>query len=185
MIGASLLLLATGCAPGPMAAPDGYSIERMSGEQGFIIDSAYIGAGDGLGWLAMEEAIVRDDLDVPANDIRVEVISGWSGAYVIAEEAVKVVSDLEESCESGAEDPENCDVWFDSNGNQHVEFSGEYENVDDFRPTYLASSSDRRGMLRYYVFIDSVPIDENGEPLAIPMYISIGVAVEGYEYEFN
>lgn len=184
MIGATLLTLATACAPGPLAAPSGYTVEVPSEVQGFILDAAYISPGDGVGLLVLENALVLDEEGIPANGIRVEVVSGWSGAYVISESAVKIVSDLQEECDA---DPtvEGCEVWYDANGDQHVEFSGEYLNVDDFRPTYLAGVSDNNGQMPFYVFIDSVPIDENGEPLAIPMYASIGVSVATFDYEFN
>lgn len=182
-----LFLLATGCASGPYAAPTGSTVTHLTEGQGLVLDAASVPAGDGIGHLVLEQALVEipsgEDM-APGNNIQVEVVSGWAGAYLISEGAVKVVTEVEEACPEGTDDPA-CDAWFDAEGNAWYEFSGEYEDVDDFRPTYLSGASDHRGVFSWYVFIDSVPLDENGEPLVIPIYVSIGVDSVAYEYDFD
>lgn len=192
MIGATLLALLTGCAPGPLAAPLGSTIEVVEGGEAmtWILDAAYATPGDGVGLLIPQQAMVWVPTaagdTVPGNNIRVEALTGWSGAYLLSASSVRTVNDLEVECE-GIEDPTareeaGCDTWFyDQETERYYEFSGTYEDVADFRPTYMAGVTDNRGIFDYYVFVDSVPVDEDGEALPIGIWLSIGVSSYAYE----
>lgn len=181
MIGPLLLTLA--CAPGPLGAEYGSEVTLLDP----TLDHIYVGAeyavpGDGIGLLLFQEAMVVDPEGLASNGVQVEIISGWSGAYVVSEGAVKLMTDFEADC-----DPTElaCAVWFDVQGEQYVEFAGEYESVEEFRPTYMSGVTNARGLMPFYVFIDSVPFDEELAPTAISLYASIGVSTASLSYEFD
>lgn len=196
-----LLTLAIGCASGPYGAPEGSTITVSAADfgdiEGYVFDVAYAQAGDGLGLLIKEWAYVetpvpegnagsRLGLDQPAvggSDILVEITSGYSGAYVIPATAVSVVDTYAEGCEGDAS--EECGDWFDIGTDRYVEFSGDYQDLGGLRPTYMSGATDNRGVLDFYVFIDSVPIDDEGEAIPIPLYASIGVDIVSWSYDFE
>lgn len=183
----SLLLFAIGCASGPYGAPEGSTIEVFA-NQNLVFDLAYAEAGDGLGLLLKEMAIVTtpsstEGVAAGGNEILVEVVSGWSGAYVIPESAVSTVDGYAEGCEGDAS--EECADWFDIGTDQYVEFSGDYQDLGGFRPTYMSGVTDNRGILDFYVFIDSLPVDDEGAVIDIPLYASIGVATDSWSYTFT
>ena len=176
------LLLTIGCAPGPIGAEAGSTITiNETFEDGIYMEAEYAVPGDGIGLLLLQEAVVVDPEGLAANGIQVEVISGFSGAYVVAEGAVKLITDYEANCDLSEED---CAAWFDVQNEQYVEFSGEYETVGDFRPGYMSGVTNARGVMPFYVFIDSQPLDADFEPLPISVYASIGVATASLSYEF-
>lgn len=183
-----LLSLAIGCAAGPYGAPEGSTIELVSEGQGFVYDMAYADPDDGVGLLIRESVLVMvpgsenyPDM-IPGNDILVEITSGYSGAYVIPESAVLTVDGYEEGCEGDAS--EECRAWFDVATERYVEFSGEYEDIGGFRPTYMSAGTDNRGILDFYVFVDSVASD--GETvIGIPLFADIGVDMASWQYDFQ
>jgi hypothetical protein len=171
----ALLLALAGCAPGPLDAPWGSTIE-VPGDVVFSMDAGLVSPGDGYGHMFIADFYVHgpdyNQRDVPWNGIKVEILSGWTGAYVVPEEAVTIVTSYEEAC-AGAPVDDACHVYFDDENEYWVEFAGDYEDLGDFRPTYYSGATDNHGRLRTYVFVDSVPLDGNGSPVAIPMYASI------------
>lgn len=177
---ASLLLIAlSGCAPGPIDAPYGSEL-IMPTDISFSMDGGLASPGDGYGHLFITDYyVLHDDPQnntAAMNGIKVEVMSGWSGAYVIPEEAVTIVTSYEETCAGAAVD-DSCHIYFDDENEFWVEFAGDYEDIGDFRPTYYSGPTDNNGRLRAYLFVDSVPLDSSGTPATIPVYVTItGVA---------
>lgn len=177
-----LLLALAGCGGGPYGAPDGSTVELSGLLPAMVYDVGFAAPADGYGALVRMAAFVTVPSashggTMPGNDIKVDVTSGWSGAYLIPEGAVEVVDGYEEDCNSsgGVDDPENpCSAWFDDQSQQYIEFSGDYVDVGEFQPTYLAGGTDSRGYLYFYLFIDSVPIDADGAAVAFSVYASIG-----------
>lgn len=179
---APLLLALAGCASGPIDAPFG-SILTIPDDAEFPMDAGLESSGDGFGHLFIVDCFVTgEDYNrnlVPLSGIKVEIISGWTGAYVIPEEAVVVVTSYEDACpNAGADDP--CHVYFDDENEYWVQFEGDYEDLGDFRPTYFSGPTDNHGRLRTFLYVDSVPLDGNGDPTAIPVYGSITGSTQAF-----
>jgi hypothetical protein len=49
----------------------------------------------------------------------------------------------------------------------------------------MAGGTDNRGILDFYVFIDAIPVDSEGEVIPIPVYADIGVDIENWTYDFE
>lgn len=177
-----LLLALAGCAPGPLDAPFGSSL-TVPGDLEFSMDAGLVVPGDGYGHLFITDFYVTGEdangFTAPLNGIRVELLSGWTGAYVIPEEAVTIVTSYEEACATAPED-DACHIYFDDENDFWVEFAGDYEDIGDFRPTYFAGPTDNNGRLRAYMFIDSVPLGGDGTPVAINVFASITGSTESF-----
>lgn len=188
-----LVLTIIGCGGGPYAAPYGAEVLGPEGDLSLSYDAGYAVPGDGYGALLRAAAFVHDPSDtlhgdLPLNDIKVEVTSGWTGAYLLPEAAVLVVDDYEQECDTSgatADETDPCHAWFDAEGEQYIEFGGDYTELGDFRPTYLSAPTDNRGILNFYVFVDSAPLDTNGVPVDIPVFIDIGVSSTSFNIIFN
>lgn len=166
-----LLLALTGCSPGPLIAPFESSV-GVPEDVEFSYDQGYVNPGDGVGGLFFGRANVTGPDGLPLNGVKVEVMSGWTGAYLIPEGAVTIIDDYEEACVgTGADDP--CHAYFDVEGQTYVEFAGDFEDIGDFRPTYMSGATDEHGNLPIYVFVDSIPITSDGEGAPIPIYVDI------------
>ena len=192
----SLLLLAlTGCG-GNVAAPYGATLD-MTNLDGvaLAIDTGLLEPNDRIGALVKLQGLVTGPNRastttdaVPMNGVQVEITSGWSQAYLIPESAVRVVDDYETECdESGATSDENdpCNAWFNETDETWVEFGGDYTDLENFRPTYFVGETDNRGLIDFYTFIDSVPVDEEGAPIAFSVYGTIGVDDDITTFEFG
>jgi hypothetical protein len=186
------VLFAIGCAAGPYGAPAGSTIQVSAANfdtEGYVFDGAYNDPDDGIGLLIREFAIVtlpateNYPYETPGNDIRVEITSGWSAAYVLPATAIETVTTYSDGCEGDRS--EECAAWFDIGTESYVEFSGEYKDLGGLRPTYMSGGTDNRGILDFYVFIDSVPVDDEGEVITIPLYASIGVDIVSWSYDFQ
>jgi hypothetical protein len=177
-----LLALAVGCAPGPLGAPEGSTIS-VPADQGLIFDVAYSTPDDAVGLLVREHADVFGPDGRALNGVLVEITSGWNGTYVIPSKAVQLVDEFEAGCDG--DKSEECQAWFDTGTERYVEFSDEFQDLDGFRPTYMSTESDNRGMVDFYVFVDSIPSDDDGEVIPIPMYASIGVDTASWSYDFQ
>ncbi len=185
-----LLALSVGCAMGPYGAPAGAELKRSDNEQGMIFDVTYNDPDDGIGLLVKESVMVTQDqlqsgdlVEMPLNNILVEITSGYSAAYILPASAVSYVEDFEAACEGDGS--EECDAWFDIGQERYVEFSGDYKDLGGLRPTYGYGGTDNRGMFEFYVFIDSVPSDDEGEAVPIPLFASIGVDQVTWSYDFE
>ncbi len=171
----------SGCAPGPIAAPYGSELDMPSDIE-FAMDSAYSEAGDLTGGLFYTYIGVLGPDGLPLNGIQVEVTSGWTGAYIIAEKAVRVVSDYEEQCDPlPADETDPCHAWFDTEDQEFVEFAGDYSELGGFGPTYMSAPTNNRGLLPIYIFVDSASTDSTGEAVNIPIFASIGVSTESFQ----
>jgi hypothetical protein len=182
MVTTLFVLALTGCAPGPIAAPYGSSLV-MPSDVDFSFDQAYSEAGDLTGGLFYTYIGVMGPDDMPLNGIQVEITSGWTGAYLISERAVRVVDEYETECtENPPEDPEDpCHAWFDVEDQKFVEFAGDYSELGGFGPTYMSAVTNNRGLLPVYVFVDSVPVDSEGSAVAVPIFASIGIETQSFQ----
>lgn len=185
-----LLALSVGCAMGPYGAPFGAQVNRPDDTQGMIFDVGYNDPDDGIGLLVKEYVMVTNEVaqagdlvEVPLNNILVEITSGYSATYILPASAVSYVDDYETSCEGDRS--EECDAWFDIGEERYIEFSGDYKDLGGFRPTYGSGGTDNRGVFEFYVFIDSVPVDDEGEVFPIPLFASIGVDTVTWSYDFQ
>ncbi len=173
--------LLAGCAPGPIAAPYGSSLV-MPEDIEFGDDMAYAQAGDLTGGLFYTYIGVLGPDGLPLNGIQVEITSGWTGAYLIAEKAVRVVDTYEQDCNPLPEDTTDpCYAWFDTEGQEFVEFAGDYTELGGFGPTYMSAPTDNRGLLPVYVFVDSIALDSTGEAVNIPIFASIGLETQSFQ----
>ncbi|MES2642551.1 MAG: hypothetical protein V4850_23910 [Myxococcota bacterium] len=191
-----LLALSIGCASGPYGAPSDAIVTYKGGvgSLGAIFDVSYNDPDDGIGLLVREQVMVSrivsdggdgggETRELPLNNILVDITSGWSAAYVIPATAVTIVDEYEAGCDDDAS--EECNAWFDIGEERYVEFAGEYNDLGGFRPTYMEGGTDGRGILEFYVFIDSIPSDDEGEIIPISLYASIGVAADSWSYDFQ
>ncbi len=171
-----------GCAPGPIAAPYGSQLV-MPEDISFAVDSSWTTPGDQVGGLFYTYIGVLGPDGEPLNDIQIEVTSGWTGAYLIAEQAVRVVDGYETNCATNPPtDPTDpCYAWFDVEGQQYIEFSGDYAELGGFQPTYMSAATDNRGILPVYVFVDSVGVDSSDSPVNIPIFASIGTETLSFQ----
>jgi hypothetical protein len=188
MLSLSLLTLVA-CVTEPVGAPYGAQVV-VPDSPTYALEAAYATAGDGAGQLYFGTIMVLGPAqfgggatDVPLNNIRVNLVSNWTGAYLVPEGAVKSVNDLDEACEGGASTDESCAAWYDTEGERYFELSGEYEAVDDIRPTYLQAVTDNRGLLNFYVFVDSAPSDSDGTSMPFSVYVDIGVDSDSITFE--
>jgi hypothetical protein len=185
---ALLLLALAACDAGPIGAPYGAKVVVPESPT-YSLDSAYADPGDGAGQLYFGTIMVlappsyANGSDVPLSGVRINLVSNFTGAYLIPEGAVKIVNDLDESCDNGASTDEACAAWYDTEGERYFEFSGEYEEVGDIRPGYLQAVTDNRGLLNFYVFIDSAPTDDEGGQMPFSVYVDIGVDSDSITFE--
>jgi hypothetical protein len=176
------------CSSAPVGAPYGAELV-VPDSPTYSLEAAYATAGDGAGQLYYGTVMVlappsyNNGTALPIQGIRVDLLSGWTGAYLVPEGVVKVVNDLDEACEGGASEDEACEAWYDTDGERYFELSGEYEDVDDIRPNFMQSVTNNRGMLNFYVFVDSSPTDDEGASMPFSVYVDIGVDSDSITFE--
>lgn len=189
-------LLLSACASGPWPAPSTAVLSEL--EAYILVPSEVHIYQDGFGTLLFADAIVSDEsTGLPMDGIEVEVMTNWSGVYVVPQSAIKLVdypSAPEDVLNGSAAPAEYCDVdpadglidanadewcswWWDTETSQFYQFGGDYAMTnDDFQPTYMASGTDNRGICRFYLFVDSLPYsEESGEFSSTSFWVSIGV----------
>jgi hypothetical protein len=121
---------------------------------------------DNSGSLLIADIIVYNEDDgLPMDNIQVEVMSNWYGAYLIPQWAVKQVdypgAPAYEECDSDGngeidpDAPDECAWVWDVETSTYVEFA--VDIAEGYQPTYLVAPTDNRGLLRVYVYIDSMP----------------------------
>lgn len=172
MIATLLLATLTGCMNNPLQAPWTAVIEGpASVDIGW--SEAVNGVNDGAGALVIGDFVVYDsETELPLENIEVEVTSG-AGVYLLPPEALQVVdypaipdgfsaADCED--EDGNFDNqayEWCGWVYDTLSGEYYEFGAGYaENSDGgeaYNPTYYIGATDGRGLLRVYVYVDSLP----------------------------
>jgi hypothetical protein len=172
-------LLLGGCVNGWYEAPAGSEIHLDSDV--LIPESTAYLSMDAVGTLLILEAYVTNGESEYLPYIEVEIGSNWAGVYLLPEAAVKMVDypspadgvetaeDARKLCDTDDDgyidvDAEDwCSWWWDTDSGYYYEFGTDYASTDaDYRPNYLVTGTDGRGLLRFYVYIDSMPyaVDE-------------------------
>jgi len=190
-----LLLGLIGCSGGPFPAPATAVLGDFE-DLTLVPSSAHV-SQDGIGSLLIADALVTDEKSgEPLNNIEVEVLTGWSGIYVIPETAVKLVDYPEAPADVDPDDPASvaaycdrdpedgmidadaedwCSWYWDAGTGAYYEFGGDYAMTpDNYQPTYMIGGTDVRGICRFYLYVDSLPYD--GEAFtSASVWVSIGV----------
>ncbi len=198
----STLFLAAGCADGPYSAPAWASI--------VVPDAITLGSSDAYleqdntgSLIIADVAVVDEETGEPMNGIEVEVLTSWSGVYLLPEAAIKMVDypaapdgvssweDVSNLCDTDQDgyidaDAEDwCSWYWDLETGSFYQFGSDYADAEDYRPTYLISGTDNRGLLRFYVYVDSLPYEAGGEETAsfgsANIYASIRVSSDSFE----
>lgn len=140
---------------------------------------------DGEGVVLFADIVVEDSsTDLPLEQIQIEVLSTWEGIYVLPAEAILTVSypeapedwqeGYEEYCydDAGNFDPsenEWCTWYYDELNGSFYEIAGDYADAGDFSPNMASGETDKRGIFRVFIYVDTFPGDQ------APLWISIGV----------
>ena len=163
-----LLLALAGCSRTPGEVPDMCTVV-MPDDIGFAMDPGFLLVNDGVAGLAVGN-LGTYDIETCGTP-QVEILSGWSGAYVFPKEAISVLTEFDEVCSSTPDDAA-CNGYFDPTTGAYTELAEDYVDVE---PSYLRTSADRDGNLSIYVLVDSVPVSEDGSLMPISIYASTGL----------
>ncbi len=178
LIAVSLPLFLSACANGYYPAPAWAAMSEI--EDITIAPSTSLVSQDGLGVLILGDILVYDtNTEQPLAGVEVEMSTMWSGLYVLPETAIKLVDypeapedvqsaeDVAAYCDvwpDGGDDqidadaPDWCSWWWDTETGQFYQFGGDYAMTpDNYRPTYMISGTDNRGLMRFYLYVDSLP----------------------------
>ncbi len=188
------------CAGGPYQAPNGAMLSDLEDFQ--LTPTSAHQTQDGIGTLVFGDIMVVDEeSEMPLNNIEVEILTGWSGIYVLPEGAIQLVdypaapddvqsgnASVADYCDIDPADgyidataPEWCSWWWDTDSMSFFEFGGDYAMTsENYQPTYMIGSTDNRGILRFYLYIDSMPYSGEDESFTnSTIWISIGVDTLG------
>ena len=113
------------------------------------------------------DARVRDaETQLPQNSIRVWMTSPYSRIFLLPQEVLEAIN------------VPNTENWADvmNRGEIWAEFSGNYEG--DYRPTYLETWTDNRGLATVWVWIDEMPLNASGQATAAEIQVSIASDTE-------
>ncbi len=191
-----LLSLALSACQSSWPAPA--SAELSDLEDFEVVTSTAVQTADGVGVLLFGDIMVFDsDTDMPLNNIEVEILSNWSGIYTIPENAIKLVDGVSapadvvdgttpvaDYCDVNPADgyidadaDDWCSWWWDTESQAYYQFGGDYAmGPDNYQPTYMIGTTDNRGVLRFYLYIDAMPYDaENATFSDAAVWFSIGV----------
>ena len=179
----SLALLASlstiGCVKGAIPAPASARIE-VPDEMSVNWDIEYNGFHDKIGVVAFAHLYVYDsETDYPLEHIEVEVLSHSNGVYIIPGQAVQLVSypeasvdptdqaAIEDACTDGSgnfrSDPEWCAWYYDTGNGQYYQLSGQYISTSsNYAPNYFVGKTDNRGLLKVFLYVDSLPATGDG-----------------------
>lgn len=182
--------LSTGCV-GDYGAP-APSGSTLTGPDEIAIGwSAQLnGYDDGLGLLALIQWNVfdpnaRHGEGMPLANTEVEFISGSTGVYLLPEAAIRQVTPPDSSnsdCTIGSEfyDVRTC-PWYDDATQSYFQLSSNYSSDEGedpealFRPNYMVAATDQRGIVRMWVYIDSLGTSTGDSFSSATVYGSIGV----------
>lgn len=172
---APLALMVTACLPPSSGVEAPYSAALQLPEDITLAwNQEYNDVEDGIGALVLLDLLVYDaDSGDPMDNIRIEVMSLWSGIYLIPQTAVKIVPPPAEpdpaECDSDGDGqidfdaPDACS-WsemFDTSGDQYFELASEYASA--YSPNLMYGATDEHGLLRVYVYVDSMPATADSE----------------------
>jgi hypothetical protein len=163
----------------------------------------YNGIDDGIGALILLDFMVYDANEgFPLENIRVELLSGYAGMYLIPKTAVKIVPyptlDEDEKaalCDTDGngyiddDAPDSCSWNWDTSGDVYFELASDYANA--YHPNYLIGATDNRGLFRTYVYVDSLPTksvggdddDGGGEGSFLPVSVYANIGVDSSEVQ--
>ncbi|MEE2749982.1 MAG: hypothetical protein VX519_01020 [Myxococcota bacterium] len=186
----SVLLLSwfgMGCIATPTEAPTFAQISAPDDVE-LAWSYAYNELDDGIGALIILDFFVFDgNTGLPMDNIEVELLTNWGGAYLIPQTAVKIVPPPEElspeECDANVDGqidedaPDACSWNWDTSGNQYFEMATEF--ADAYKPNYMLAGTDEHGVLRAWTYIDSLPVshgdaDGNYEFDGFVVWASIG-----------
>jgi hypothetical protein len=114
----------------------------------------------------LDARVYNDITGFPMNNIRIWYTSSYNRIYLLPQEVLEAI-ELPES--------EPGDGWYTATQDQQelwAEFRGTFE--DDYRPTYHEGYTNGSGVSTVWVFIESMPTDEQGQPLQSA--IGVGIA---------
>jgi hypothetical protein len=172
---APLALWVTACVPPDSGVEAPYSAAlQLPDDITLSWNTQYNEVEDGIGALVLLDMLVYDsDSGDPMDNIRLEVMSLWSGIYLIPQTAVKIVpppNDPDPSeCDADGDGnidfdaPDSCS-WsgnFDTSGDQYFEIASEYASA--YSPNLMYGATDEHGLLRVYVYVDSMPASADSE----------------------
>ncbi len=185
----ALTVLAAGCSRGPFNAPPGSRVSLTPSER-IVIAGEFYCYSDLNGQMGAVDAVVVDSAGLPLNNVYVEIFAE-PGVYVLPAEALKLVEYPEapadyaaqyaESCDNGsggvkAGAPDWCVWYFDTVAGEFYDFSGEYADAYGtsdsgvpyaFQPDYFKGVTNSSGVIRFWYFIDQLPVDAtSGEDTA-------------------
>lgn len=166
---APLALLVTACIPPKSGVEAPYSAALQLPDDVMLAwDSQYNEVEDGIGALVLLDMLVYDsDSGYPMDNIRLEIMSLWNGIYLIPQTAVKIVPPPNEpdmsECDADGDGnidfdaPDACSwsEYFDTSGNQYFELASEFASA--YSPNLMYGATDEHGLLRVYVYVDSMP----------------------------
>lgn len=178
------------CSEGPFDPP--YDATIGSTTEGLtIVYTSTFADEDGVGAIYHNQAVVKHDdeygRNIPLENIAVDVYSYWPGTYILPAEAISKVETFQEACAAGEGDEkfqEMCAVLLSDPDALYLELTGYYPLAVDsdtgadnnsYRPNYLRGATDNRGILDFYLFIDSTP--GGGTDFGVEMSISSDQAV--------
>ncbi len=166
---APLVVMATACTP-PLSGVEAPFSAALQLPEDVVLawNTEYDETEDGIGALVLMDMLVYDsESGDPMDNIRIEVMSLWNGIYLIPQTAVKIVpppNEPEESvCDSDGDGnidfdaPDACS-WstnFDTSGDRYFELASEYASA--YSPNLMYGATDEHGLLRVYVYVDSMP----------------------------
>lgn len=199
---AALLSLGLGCLNGAIPAPASARI-KVPGDYTVGWSATYNDQHDQLGMILQGYLMVYDanEDNMPLESIEVEMISGYPGVYLIPAEAVKLVgypeasvdptdqAAIEDVCTDAngnfKSDPEWCAWYWDTDTQQFYEISGQYVATDsNYAPNYFVGRTNGRGLLEYYIYVDSLPVFGDGGAYSfgtVQVTTSIGVDTATFE----
>jgi hypothetical protein len=190
----STLLVAgtlTGCLGGTYSAPAGSSL-AMPGDVVVAWSDEYNEIEDQVGMFIFADIGVDGPDGRPLDSIEVEVMSSWAGVYLLPVTAVKTVDypssgagietyeQLVAACDADgdgiidASADDWCSWYWDASSGEFYELASDFASVDGYGPTYHIGSTDSRGLMRVYIYVDSLP-GSDGTYTSVSISASIGV----------
>lgn len=166
-----LLIGLFACSEGPFDPPYDATIGSTTAGLTVIYNSA-VTAEDGFGLVYHNQAVVKSEdeygRNLPLENIAVDVYSYWAGTYLLPAEAISKVEDFSVACAEGEGDEkfqEMCEVLLKDADQQFFELTGYYplavedtgSDAASYRPNYFRGVTDNRGIVDFYLFIDSTP----------------------------
>ncbi len=193
--GALALAASTGCISDTGHPAPAFALLSSPGDITLSWHQDFNGVDDGIGSLFLLDFMVYDsESALPLENIRLELLSGYGGVYLIPQTAVKIVpyptlDDDEKAALCDADDngyidddaPDSCSWNWDTSGDVYFELASDYANA--YHPNYLIGATDNRGIFRTYIYVDSLPSsggsdEEGGEDIqfqTVSVFANIGV----------